>query len=328
MSQLDRASVLITGGTGSLGKSLVSYLLNETKVRRIAIFSRDELKQHDLRIHFKDDPRLRWFLGDVRDLERLKRALHGVDFVIHTAALKQVDTGEYNPMEFIKTNVLGSQNVIDASIYAGVKRVVALSTDKASSPINLYGATKLTADKLFVAANNYSFTYGTTFSVVRYGNVMGSRGSVIPFFKDLAAQGKPLPITDLRMTRFWITLDEAVKFVLNAFKISNPGEILVPKIPSIKIVDLVKAINSKGKIKVVGIRPGEKLHELLISDSENNVTREEKNYYIVQPSFMNMKKISGSKKVSDGFAYSSLTNKKFLSVKKIKKLIKKNNSNV
>ena len=283
MSQLDDASVLITGGTGSLGKSLVEYLLKETKVRRIAIFSRDELKQQHLRIQFQDDPRLRWFLGDVRDLHRLKRAFHCVDYVIHTAALKQVDTGEYNPMEFIKTNVLGSQNIIDASIDAGVKRVVALSTDKASSPINLYGATKLTADKLFVAANNYSFAYGTIFSVVRYGNVMGSRGSVIPFFQEIAAQGKPLPITDLRMTRFWISIESAVKFVIDSLEMMTGGELYVPKIPSMKIVDLAHAVAPNAKLVEIGLRPGEKLHEEMISADDSHRTIILENRYVVIP---------------------------------------------
>ena len=283
MSQLDGASVLITGGTGSLGKSLVEYLIKETKVRRIAIFSRDELKQQHLRIQFRDDPRLRWFLGDVRDLDRLKRAFHGVDFVIHAAALKQVDTGEYNPMEFIKTNVLGSQNVIDAAIDAGVKRVVALSTDKASSPINLYGATKLTADKLFVAANNYSFAYGTTFSVVRYGNVMGSRGSVIPFFQEIAAQGKSLPITDLRMTRFWISIESAVEFVIDSLEMMSGGELYVPKIPSMKITDLANAVAPGAKLVEIGMRPGEKLHEEMISADDSRRTIILKNRYVVTP---------------------------------------------
>jgi UDP-N-acetylglucosamine 4,6-dehydratase len=283
MSRLDGASVLITGGTGSLGKSLVEYLLSETKVRRVAILSRDELKQQHLRIRFKDDPRLRWFLGDIRDLDRLKRAFHGVDYVIHAAALKQVDTGEYNPMEFIKTNVLGSQNVIDASIDAGVKRVVALSTDKASSPINLYGATKLTADKLFVAANNYSFTYGTTFSVVRYGNVMGRRGSVIPFFQDIAAQGKPLPITDLRMTRFWISIESAVKFVIDSLEMMTGGELYVPKIPSMKIIDLAHAVAPGAKLLEIGMRPGEKLHEEMISADDSRRTLLFENRYVVMP---------------------------------------------
>ena len=283
MSQLDGASILITGGTGSLGKSLVEFLLKETTVRRIAIFSRDELKQQRLRIQFQDDPRLRWFLGDVRDLERLKRAFHGVDYVIHAAALKQVDTGEYNPMEFIKTNVLGSQNVIDASIDAGVKRVVALSTDKASSPINLYGATKLTADKLFVAANNYSISYGTTFSVVRYGNVMGSRGSVIPFFQEIAAQGKSLPITDLRMTRFWISIESAIKFVIDSLEMMTGGELYVPKIPSMKITDLALAIAPDAKLVEIGMRPGEKLHEEMISADDSRRTIILENRYVVTP---------------------------------------------
>lgn len=283
MSQLDGASVLITGGTGSLGKSLIDYFLRETKVRRIAVFSRDELKQQHLRNHFQNDPRLRWFLGDVRDLERLKRAFHKVDYVIHAAALKQVDTGEYNPMEFIKTNVLGSQNVIDAAIETGVKRVVALSTDKASSPINLYGATKLTADKLFVAANNYSHAYGTSFSVVRYGNVMGSRGSVIPFFQALATQGKPLPITDLRMTRFWISLEFAVKFVIDSLEMMTGGELYVPRIASMKIVDLARAVAPDAKLVEIGMRPGEKLHEEMISADDSRRTVILENRFVVTP---------------------------------------------
>jgi len=309
MSQLDGASVLITGGTGSLGKSLVQYLLNETKVRRIAIFSRDELKQQHLRAQFQDDQRLRWFLGDVRDLDRLKRAFHRVDYVIHAAALKQVDTGEYNPMEFIKTNVLGSQNVIDASIDAGVKRVVALSTDKASSPINLYGATKLTADKLFVAANNYSFTYGTTFSVVRYGNVMGSRGSVIPFFQEIAAQGKPLPITDLRMTRFWISLDSAVKFVIDSLEMMTGGELYVPKIPSMRIIDLAHAVSPDAKLEEIGMRPGEKLHEEMISADDSRRTIILENRYVVTPvvAEWGYKPPEGSR-MPEGQAYRSDTN--------------------
>ena len=252
-------------------------------MRRIAILSRDELKQHHLKIEFKNDPRLRWFLGDIRDIDRLKRAFHGVDYVIHAAALKQVDTGEYNPMEFVKTNVLGSQNVIDAAIDAGVKRVVALSTDKASSPINLYGATKLTADKLFIAANNYGFAYGTTFSVVRYGNVMGSRGSVIPFFQELAAQGKQLPITDLRMTRFWISIDSAVKFVIKSLEIMTGGELYVPKIPSMKIVDLAHAVNPAAELVEIGMRPGEKLHEEMISADDSRRTVVLPDRFVVTP---------------------------------------------
>ena len=322
MSQLDGASVLITGGTGSLGKSLVHYLLTETKARRIAVFSRDELKQHDLRIHFKDDPRLRWFLGDIRDLDRLKRAFHGVDFVIHAAALKQVDTGEYNPMEFIKTNVLGSQNVIDASIDAGVKRVIALSTDKASSPINLYGATKLTADKLFVAANNYSYTYGTTFSVVRYGNVMGSRGSVIPFFKNLAAQGKPLPITDLRMTRFWISIEDAVKFVIDSLEMMTGGELYVPRIPSMKIVDLAHAVSADSKLEEIGMRPGEKLHEEMISADDSRRTIILDNRFVVTPVVAEWGYSAPTgKTMPEGQAYRSDTNDMWISASDIKKFI-------
>jgi UDP-N-acetylglucosamine 4,6-dehydratase len=322
MSQLDGASVLITGGTGSLGKSLVHYLLTETTARRIAVFSRDELKQHELRIHFKDDPRLRWFLGDIRDLDRLKRAFHGVNFVIHAAALKQVDTGEYNPMEFIKTNVLGSQNVIDAAIDAGVKRVVALSTDKASSPINLYGATKLTADKLFVAANNYSYTYGTTFSVVRYGNVMGSRGSVIPFFKNLAAQGKPLPITDLRMTRFWISIDDAVKFVIDSLEMMAGGELYVPRIPSMKIIDLAHAVSNESVLEEIGMRPGEKLHEEMISADDSRRTIILDNRFVVTPVVAEWGySAPAGQAMPDGHAYRSDTNDMWISASDIKKFI-------
>ena len=323
MSQLDGSSVLITGGTGSLGKSLVEYLLKETKVRRIAIFSRDELKQQHLRIQFQDNPRLRWFLGDVRDLDRLKRAFHGVDYVIHAAALKQVDTGEYNPMEFVKTNVLGSQNVIDASIETGVKKVVALSTDKASSPINLYGATKLTADKLFVAANNYSQAYGTTFAVVRYGNVMGSRGSVIPFFQEIAAQGKPLPITDLRMTRFWISIESAVKFVIDSLDMMSGGELYVPRIPSMKIIDLAHAVAPDAKLEEIGMRPGEKLHEEMISADDSRRTIILENRYVVTPvvAEWGYKQPKGTM-MSEGMAYRSDTNELWMSELDIKNFVK------
>lgn len=323
MSRLDDASVLITGGTGSLGKSLVDYLLKNTNVRRIAILSRDELKQQHMRIHFADNPRLRWFLGDVRDLERLKRAFHGVDCVFHTAALKQVDTGEYNPMEFIKTNVLGSQNVIDASIEAGVKRVVALSTDKASSPINLYGASKLTADKLFVAANNYSFNYGTTFSVVRYGNVMGSRGSVIPFFREIALQGKPLPITDLRMTRFWISIESAVKFVIDSMEMMEGGELYVPRIPSMKIVDLAHAVAPGAKLHEIGMRPGEKLHEEMISADDSRRTIRLESRYVVTPvvAEWGYQPPKGSV-MPEGFAYRSDTNDLWMSESDIKNFLR------
>lgn len=325
MSQLDGASILITGGTGSLGKALVSYLLQNTSARRIIIFSRDELKQHDLRATFKNNSRLRWFLGDIRDVNRLKRALHGVDFVIHAAALKQVDTGEYNPMEFIQTNVLGSQNVIDACIETGVKRVVALSTDKASSPINLYGATKLTADKLFVAANNYSFSYGTTFSVVRYGNVMGSRGSVIPFFRELARLGKPLPITDLRMTRFWISIETAVQFVIESLHIMEGGELYVPRIPSMKIIDLANAVAPGCELEEIGMRPGEKLHEEMISSDDSRRTIVLENRFLVMPvvAEWGYKPPTGTR-MEEGRAYRSDTNDIWMSELEIRTFIDKN----
>ena len=322
MSMLSGASVLITGGTGSLGNALVQYLLKQTKVRRIAILSRDELKQHNMRIQLKSDSRLRWFIGDIRDLDRLKLAFHGVDFVIHAAALKQVDTGEYNPMEFVKTNVLGSQNVIDASIDAGVKRLVALSTDKASSPINLYGATKLTADKLFVAANNYSQAYGTSFAVVRYGNVMGSRGSVIPFFQEIAAQGKPLPITDLRMTRFWISIEDAVKFVIDSLEMMTGGELYVPRIPSMKIIDLAHAVSADSKLEEIGMRPGEKLHEEMISADDSRRTIILDNRFVVTPVVAEWGyNAPTGQTMPEGQAYRSDTNDMWISASDIKKFI-------
>ena len=261
-------------------------------------------------------------MGDIRDLDRLKRAFHGVDFVIHAAALKQVDTGEYNPMEFIKTNVLGSQNVIDASIDSGVKRVVALSTDKASSPINLYGATKLTADKLFVAANNYSFKYGTTFSVVRYGNVMGSRGSVIPFFREIAAQGKPLPITDLRMTRFWISIENAVKFVIESLEMMTGGELYVPRIPSMKITDLALAVAPDATFVEIGMRPGEKLHEEMISADDSRRTIKLNNRFVVTPVVAEWGyEIPAGEPMPEGQAYRSDTNDLWMSESDIKSYI-------
>ena len=320
MSFLDGSSVLITGGTGSFGKALTRHLLT-SNVRRIAVFSRDELKQLEMKNEFKDD-RLRFFLGDIRDSGRLDIALHNVDYVVHAAALKQVDTGEYNPMEFVKTNVFGSQNVIDSCIRNSVKKVVALSTDKASSPINLYGATKLTADKLFSAANNYSQAYGTTFSIVRYGNVMGSRGSVIPYFEQLATEGRPFPITDKRMTRFWITMSQAIDFVLESFEIMQGGELFVPRIPSMRIMDLAKAIKDDFEYKEVGIRPGEKLHEEMISTDDSRRTIELENRYVVLPIYaewgFNPPK---GKIVPDGFSYRSDTNDLWLSTTELKRLI-------
>ena len=320
MSFLDDASVLITGGTGSFGKALTKRLIN-SKARRIAIFSRDELKQLEMKNEFHDD-RLRFFLGDIRESSRLDIALHNVDYVVHAAALKQVDTGEYNPMEFVKTNIVGSQNVIDACIRNGVKKVVALSTDKASSPINLYGATKLTADKLFSAANNYSYGYGTSFSIVRYGNVMGSRGSVIPYFKQLATKGKPFPITDKRMTRFWITLEQAVEFVLESFEIMHGGELYVPRIPSMKIMDLAQAIKKDFKYEEIGIRSGEKLHEEMISPDDSRRTVELSNRYVVSPIFAEWGFTPPKgKAVKDGFTYRSDTNDLWLTIEELQKLI-------
>jgi len=323
--ELDNSSILITGGTGSLGSALVSYLLDHTSARRIIIFSRDELKQQQSQIKFSNNRRIRWFIGDIRDRDRLSLALKGVDYVFHTAALKQVDTGEYNPMEFIKTNVLGSQNVIDASIEAGVKRVVALSTDKASSPINLYGATKLTSDKLFVAANNYSFASGTTFSVVRYGNVMGSRGSVIPFFRELARRGESIPVTDLRMTRFWISLDQAVDFVMESLSLMKGGELFVPRIPSMRIVDLAAAVAPGSPVHEIGMRPGEKLHEEMISADDSRRTIIQKNRFIVTPVVAEWGFVDPvGERMVEGNAYKSDTNDEWMTEEDIKKFLKFN----
>jgi UDP-N-acetylglucosamine 4,6-dehydratase len=273
--------VLVTGGTGSFGRRFVKFAL-DCGVRRIVVFSRDELKQFELAQKI-DDPRVRWFLGDVRDEERVARALHGVDYVVHAAALKQVPAAEYNPMECIKTNVLGAENLINASIDAKVKRVIALSTDKAVNPINLYGATKLCADKLFVAANHLSGGAGTRFATVRYGNVVGSRGSVIPFFMAHRKHGW-LPITDERMTRFWITLTEGVQFVSSCLDVMDGGEIFVPKIATMRIVDLAKAMAPEAELRNVGIRPGEKLHEILVPKDEARNTRDHGGLYVIRPS--------------------------------------------
>ena len=316
---LKNASILITGGTGSLGKSLIKHLLKDTDARRIIIFSRDELKQQILRNEYNDNDRLRFFLGDIRDQQRLMRAMHGVDFVFHAAALKQVDTGEYNPMEFIKTNVMGSSNVIEASLDANVKRVVALSTDKASSPINLYGATKLTADKLFIAANTYGSSYGTKFSVVRYGNVMGSRGSVIPFFLEKSQRGEALPITDKRMTRFWISIEEATRFVTNALVDMHGGELYVPRIPSFRIIDLAHVISPESETIEIGLRPGEKLHEEMISFDDSRRTIIENNRYIVCPQWEDPAR--RGQLVPEGFEYRSDTNTDWLEPEKLKSII-------
>lgn len=309
------SSILVTGGTGSFGKAFITEVLANHDPKRVVVFSRDELKQYEVRQLFRDDERLRWFLGDVRDEHRLHRALHGIDYVVHAAALKQVDTAEYNPWEFVKTNVIGSQNVIEACIDAGVQKVVALSTDKASSPINLYGATKLTADKLFITGNHYAAAYPTRFSVVRYGNVMGSRGSVIPFFRALAAQGQSLPITDLRMTRFFITLPQAVTFVTDSFETMQGGELYVPKIPSMKITDLAQAVAPGAQMHEIGLRPGEKLHEEMISAEEGRRALRVGERYVIQPDLASWGYTTpeGSEKVADGFHYTSDNNDEFFS---------------
>ena len=320
----NNSTILISGGTGSFGRNFTKIIL-QYNIKKLIILSRDELKQYNMRKEFNDS-RLRFFLGDVRDKDRLYRAFDGVDYITHCAALKQVDTAEYNPFEVIKTNIFGAQNVIEAAIDKGVKKVIALSTDKAVSAINLYGATKLCSDKLFVSANSYASGKNTKFSVVRYGNVMGSRGSVIPLFLEQQKTGI-FTITDPRMTRFWITLDEAVNFVLKNFNRMQGGEIFVPKIPSMKVVDLAKAINSKCEQEVIGIRPGEKLHESMISVEDAKNTLEYYDHYIIQPSFKwwdseeYINKSKGSRVHSD-FSYTSDNNERFLSVKELKNILK------
>jgi UDP-N-acetylglucosamine 4,6-dehydratase len=323
MSVLSASSILVTGGTGSFGKAFIRELLDHHDPRRIVIYSRDELKQYECRQLFNDDKRLRWFIGDIRDLHRLNRAMHGVDYVVHAAALKQVDTAEYNPYEFVKTNVIGSQNVIEACIDAGVRKVVALSTDKASSPINLYGATKLTADKLFITGNHYAAAYPTRFSVVRYGNVMGSRGSVIPFFRKLGEAGESLPITDLRMTRFFITLPQAVKFVLDSFEMMHGGELYVPRIPSMKITDLAQAIVPGAEMHNSGLRPGEKLHEEMISAEEGRRALRLGDRYVLQPDLASWgyEPPEDGVPVSDGFHYTSDTNEQWFTLEEITQLL-------
>ena len=321
MTIFDGKAVLVTGGTGSFGKQFVGTILAETKARRVIVFSRDELKQYEMRQLFPGEERLRYFIGDVRDYRRLYRALHGVDFVVHAAALKQVPAAEYNPFEAVKTNVHGAQNVIEAAIEQGVERVIALSTDKACSPINLYGATKLVSDKLFIAGNAYAGGMRTRFAVVRYGNVVGSRGSVVPYFQNLVASGE-LPITDERMTRFWITLEQGVSFVRSSFERMHGGELFVPKIPSMRVVDLARAIAPDAKLKFVGIRPGEKLHEEMISPPDSRRTLDMGDYYVIQPEmeWFTSTKLAG-KPVEDGFSYGSDTNSQWLSVDELREMI-------
>jgi UDP-N-acetylglucosamine 4,6-dehydratase len=315
--------VLVTGGTGSFGKKFVKVMLDEFRPAKLIIFSRDELKQHEMRAAGFNDPRLRYFIGDVRDAQRLVRAFNGVDVVVHAAALKQVPACEYNPMEAIKTNILGSSNVIEAALDAGVTKVIALSTDKAVNPVNLYGATKLAAEKLFVQSNAYAGGTATRFSCVRYGNVIGSRGSVVPIFIKQRQNGS-ITITDDRMTRFWISLEQGVRFVIRCAEQMQGGEVFVPKIPSTSLLDLAKAVAPKAQIDVIGIRPGEKLHEVLISEDEARGTVELEDMYVVQPAeafWFGREWENRGNQLEDGFRYASNTNAQMLSIEEIRKMI-------
>ena len=318
-------SILVTGGTGSFGHTFVPMTLAKFNPRKLVIFSRDEMKQWEMAQQFQHDPRVRFLIGDVRDKDRLHRALIGIDYVVHAAATKIVPTAEYNPFECIRTNVDGAMNVIDACIDQGVKRVIALSTDKASSPANLYGASKLASDKLFVASNAISGKRATRFSVVRYGNVMGSRGSVIPFFLSRAASGR-LPITDVRMTRFMISLEQAVHLVWHGFKDMEGGEIYVKKIPSMTILDIAKAVAPNATLDIIGIRPGEKLHEQMISQEDS--TYEYRDHYKILPSINSWcddpKRIKGGEKVKEGFMYTSDKNQRWMSVATLQKWLSQN----
>ncbi len=324
---LNKKNILITGGTGSFGHHFTEYVLEHYNPNKIIIYSRDEYKQFLMNNEYKKYSNvLRFFIGDVRDVERLNRAMKGVDYVIHAAALKQVPACEYNPNEAIKTNINGAMNVIETALDCGVSKVVALSTDKAVNPVNLYGATKMVSDKLFCAANSYRGESGTVFSVVRYGNVAGSRGSVIPFFRKLIDEGNSeLPITDLRMTRFWISLEQGVELVIKALEESNGGETFISKIPSFKITDLAEAMQPGCKIKEVGIRPGEKLHEVMVTKEDSLHTYEYDKHYIVYPEYSSWGKttiLPGGKLVEEGFEYSSGDNTDWLSVEDIRKLLK------
>ena len=325
---LDNKSILITGGTGSFGVSFVETILkNFKKIKRLVIYSRDEYKQFMMEERFSTDkyPFIRFFLGDIRDLSRLNRALEGIDTVIHAAALKQLPKAEYNPDEFIKTNIIGAQNLIEACLSKNIDKVIALSTDKAAAPINLYGATKLCSDKLFIAANNIRGRSKTTFSIVRYGNVAGSRGSVIPFFKSISNQNN-FPITNERMTRFWITLKESIEMVLWALQYSKGGEIFVPKIPSFKIIDLATAINPEAKIKIIGIRQGEKIHEDLITSSDSISTYDFGKYYAIlnyySESIIKSYNLKNIKKVAASFCYNSGSNHDYLDVNQLKERLR------
>lgn len=318
---LEQKTILVTGGTGSFGKKFVEIVLKEHRPKKLIIFSRDELKQHDMRQIYPDTggSPVRYFIGDVRDRERLQRAFHGVDLVVHAAALKQVPACEYNPIEAIKTNIVGGTNVIEAAIDQGVKQVLALSTDKAVNPANLYGATKLCAEKLFVQGNAYSGLEGTRFSCVRYGNVVGSRGSVIPLFKKQRPTGK-VTVTDRRMTRFWITLDQGVRFVINCIEQMHGGEVFVPKIPSMNIMDMVEAVAPGCTVEDIGIRPGEKLHEVLLGEDEARTAVELEEMFVVQPShpWWDEGAWARGKKPAEGYRYASDSNTQWLTVDQLK----------
>jgi len=326
---LDNANILITGGTGSFGRKFTEYILENAKPRRVVIFSRDEVKQLEMREQFPDPPGgvMRYFIGDVRDRERLYRAFRGVDIVVHAAALKQVPTAEYNPLEVIKTNILGASNIIDAAIDCGVKKVIALSSDKAVNPVNLYGATKLCADKLFVSAGAYAGPGDTRFAAVRYGNVLGSRGSVIPEFIKRRESGT-LPITDERMTRFWITLEQAVKFVVKSVGLMKGCEVFVPKIPSMRVVDLAKTLVPECHHEMVGIRPGEKLHEVLLTEEEARRTLEFEDHFVILPHPLKPNPetdhLREGRPVREDFRYSSESNSQWLSGETLKRIIVEN----
>ncbi|NLN70116.1 MAG: UDP-N-acetylglucosamine 4,6-dehydratase (inverting) [Chloroflexi bacterium] len=318
--------ILVTGGTGSFGKKFIEVIMSEYNPARLIIYSRDELKQHEMRMSGFNHPKLRYFIGDVRDLDRLHRALNGVDLVVHAAALKQVPACEYNPMEAVKTNILGSSNVVDAALDAGVKKVLALSTDKAVNPINLYGATKLAAEKLMIQSNAYAGGRATRFSCVRYGNVVGSRGSVVPLFIQQREKGE-ITLTDDRMTRFWISLEQGVRFVIRCIETMQGGEVFVPKIPSMKMTDLAKAIAPEAKVRNIGIRPGEKLHEVLISEDEARSTVELEDMYVVQPQAALWFGYDWSKKgtlLEEGVHYASDNNTEWLTVEEIQAMVSSN----
>ena len=327
MNQLINSSILVTGGTGSFGNKFVSMVLDKYDPKQVIIYSRDEMKQWEMALKLDNDPRIRFVIGDIRDKDRLSHALNGVDFVVHAAATKIVPTAEYNPFECIKTNVNGAMNLIDACIDRKVKRVVALSTDKASNPINLYGASKLASDKLFIAANDYSSTHNSSFSIVRYGNVMGSRGSVIPFFLDKLLSGS-IPITDIRMSRFMITLEDAVELVFHTFNDMQGGEIYVKKIPSMNIVDVARAVAPDAKHQIIGIRPGEKIHEQMIGIEDAPHTFSYDGYYKILPQIHgwshDITLIGNGSRVEDDFLYTSDNNTEWMSINSLQKWISKN----